>query len=118
MPMISNTMTVNANVVRRGIILIFPVAWQRDCAAAAILSGAGAWGARSAVIAEILPRLKCFLKQGSSERRLTALAKQHIRWLGCGAPQRGLPTPCHIDSDETYDHTSVGARAFYQGRCH
>jgi hypothetical protein len=85
--------------------------------AATILSGAVTWGADSAVIAEIVPRLKCFLKQGARGHRLTVRAKQHIRWLGCGAPQRGLPTPCNIDPDETHDHPGVGARTFFQGRC-
>jgi hypothetical protein len=66
--MISNTRTVNAKVVRRGIILVFPVAWQRGPRRAATivavaLSRAVAWRADSAVIAEIVPRLKCFLKQ-------------------------------------------------------
>jgi hypothetical protein len=52
--------------------MVFPVAWQRGPRRAATilavaLSRAVAWRADSAVIAEIVPRLKCFLKQGSRD---------------------------------------------------
>jgi hypothetical protein len=49
----------------------FRLPGKGDRAAATIvsvaLSRAAAWGTDSAVIAEIVPRLKCFLKQGARD---------------------------------------------------